>query len=94
MNNLSEANEQIELNKILQSLLQVNGSLKRLNIETDEVYVVLPKLDWKYIVKVIQQNKQGKVYKFFSMGEKDTYFKLGNIKVVCGGTQQVERGIV
>ena len=85
MNNLSEANEQIELNKILQSLLQVNGSLKRLNIETDEVYVVLPKADWNYIVKVIQQNKQGKVYKFFSMGETDTYFKLGNIKVVCGG---------
>ena len=94
MNNLSEANEQIELNKILQSLLQVNGSLKRLNIETDEMFITLPKLDWKYIVKVIQQNKQGKVYKFFSMGENDTYFKLGNIKVVCGGTQQVERGIV
>ena len=87
-------NESEELNKILQSLLQVNGSLKRLNIETDEVYVVLPKSDWNYIVKVIQQNKQGKVYKFFSMGENDNYFKLGNIKVVCGGTQQVERGIV
>ena len=85
MNNLSEANEQIELNKILQSLLQVNGSLKRLNIETDEMFITLPKLDWKYIVKVIQQNKQGKVYKFFSMGENDAYFKLGNIKVVCGG---------
>ena len=78
-------NESEELNKILQSLLQVNGSLKRLNIETDEVYVVLPKADWNYIVKVIQQNKQGKVYKFFSMGETDTYFKLGNIKAVCGG---------
>ena len=38
MNGVSEANEQVELNKILQSLLQVNGSLKRLNIETDEVY--------------------------------------------------------
>ena len=85
MNNLSEASEQVELNKILQSLLQVNGSLKRLNIETDEMFITLPKLDWKYIVKVIQQNKQGKVYKFFSMGENDTYFKLGNIKVVCGG---------
>ena len=93
MNNLSEANEQIELNKILQSLLQVNGSLKRLNIETDEMFITLPKLDWKYIVKVIQQNKQGKVYKFFSIGENNTYVKLGNIKVVCGGTQQVERGL-
>ena len=85
MNNLSEASEQVELNKILQALLQINGSVRKLNIDADEVYVVLPKLDWKYIVKVIQQNKQGKVYKFFSMGENDTYFKLGNIKVVCGG---------
>ena len=85
MNNLSEANEQIELNKILQALLQINGSVRKLNIDTDEMFITLPKLDWKYIVKVIQQNKQGKVYKFFSMGEKDTYFKLGNIKVVCGG---------
>ena len=85
MNNLSEASEQVELNKILQSLLQVNGSLKRLNIETDEMFITLPKLDWKYIVKVIQQNKQGKVYKFFSMGENDNYFRLGSIKVVCGG---------
>ena len=85
MNNLSEASEQVELNKILQALLQINGSVRKLNIDADEVYVVLPKADWNYIVKVIQQNKQGKVYKFFSMGENDTYFKLGNIKVVCGG---------
>ena len=82
---LGQQQELNELNKILQSLLQINGSLSRLNTETDEMFITLPKLDWKYIVKVIQQNKQGKVYKFFSMGENDTYFKLGNIKVVCGG---------
>ena len=85
MNNLFEANEQVELNKILQALLQINGSVRKLNIDTDEMFIILPKLDWKYIVKVIQQNKKGKVYKFFSMGENDNYFKLGNIKVVCGG---------
>ena len=78
-------NESEDLNKILQSLLTINGSLKKMDIDTDEMFITLPKLDWTYIVKVIQQNKQGKVYKFFSMGEKDTYFKLGNIKVVCGG---------
>ena len=87
-------NESEDLNKILQSLLTINGALKKMDIDTDEMFITLPKLDWKYIVKVIQQNKQGKVYKFFSMGENDNYFKLGNIKVVCGGTQQVERGIV
>lgn len=51
------------------------------------MFITLPKLDWKYLVKVIQQNKQGKVYKFFSKGENDTYFKLGNIKVLCGGRE-------
>ena len=86
-------NESEDLNKILQSLLTINGALKKMDIDTDEMFITLPKLDWKYIVKVIQQNKQGKVYKFFSKGENDTYFKLGNIKVVCGGTQQVERGL-
>lgn len=78
-------NESEELNKILQSLLQINGSLKKMDIDTDEMFITLPKLDWRYIVKVIQQNKQSKVYKFFNMGENGTYFKLGNIKIVCGG---------
>ena len=85
MNNISEANEQIELNKILQSLLQVNGSLKRLNIETDEVYVVLPKADWNYIVSVADQGKGHKFYKFYSKKESDNFFRLGGVKVKCGG---------
>lgn len=27
-----------------------------MDIDTDEMFITLPKLDWKYIVKVIQQN--------------------------------------
>ena len=79
MNNLSEASEQVELNKILQSLLQVNGSLKRLNIETDEVFVVLPKSDWNYIVSVADQGKGHKFYKFYSKKESDNFFRLGGV---------------
>ena len=78
-------NESEELNKILQSLLQVNGSLKRLNIETDEVYVVLPKSDWNYIVSVADQGKGHKFYKFYSKKESDNFFRLGGVKVKCGG---------
>lgn len=70
-----------ELNKILQSLLQINGSLRRLNAETDEVSIVLPKLDWLYIVRVIEQNKTSKVGKFYSKEVGDNFFKLGNIKI-------------
>ena len=42
---LGQQQELNELNKILQSLLQINGSLRRLNTETDEMSIVLPKLD-------------------------------------------------
>ena len=73
-----------EMDSILQSLLQINGSFKRLNVETDEVYVTIPKLDYDYILRVAEQNKTGKFYKFFSYNKDDNFFKLGNIKVKRG----------
>ena len=73
-----------ELDSILQSLLQLNGSFKRMDIETDEIYITIPKLDYAYILRVAEQNKTGKFYKFFSYNENDGYFKLGNIKVKQG----------
>ena len=85
MNNLSEASEQVEFNKILQALLQINGSVRKLNIDADEVYVVLPKADWNYIVSVADQGKGHKFYKFYSKKESDNFFRLGGVKVKCGG---------
>ena len=85
MNNLSEASEQVEFNKILQALLQINGSVRKLNIDADEVYVVLPKADWNYIVSVADQGKGHKFYKFYSKKESDNFFKLGNIKIKHSG---------
>ena len=81
---LGQALEVDEMNKILQSLLQMNGSLMKLDIQTDEVYVTIPKLDYDYILRVAEQNKTGKFYKFFSYNEYDNFFKLGNIKVKQG----------
>ena len=81
---LGQQQECKELDSILQSLLQINGSFKRLNVETDEIYVTIPKLDYAYILRVAEQNKTGKFYKFFSYNENDGYFKLGNIKVKQG----------
>ena len=78
---LGQQHELNELDKILQSLLQINGSLRRLNTETDEMSIVLPKLDWLYIVRIIEQNKTSKVGKFYSRGVDENYFKLGNIKI-------------
>lgn len=73
-----------EMDSILQSLLQINGSFKRMDIQTDEVYVTIPKVDYDYILRVAEQNKTGKFYKFFSYNEDDNFFKLGNIKVKQG----------
>ena len=70
-----------ELDSILKSLLQLNGGFKRMDIETDEVSIVLPKLDWLYIVRIIEQNKTSKVGKFYSKEVGDNFFKLGNIKI-------------
>ena len=81
---LGQQQECKELDSILQSLLQINGSFKRLNIETDEIYITIPKLDYAYILRVAEQNKTGKFYKFFYYNEGDGYFKLGNIKVKQG----------
>ena len=85
MNNISEANEQIELNKILQALLQINGSVRKLNIDADEVYVVLPKSDWNYIVSGADQGKGHKFYKFYSKKESDNFFRLGGVKIKHSG---------
>lgn len=81
---LGQQQECKELDKILQSLLQINGSFKRMDIETDEIYITIPKLDYAYILRVAEQNKTGKFYKFFSYNENDDFFKLGNIKVKQG----------
>ena len=78
---LGQSLEVDEMNKILQSLLQINGSFMKLNIETDEIYITIPKLDYAYILRVAEQNKTGKFYKFFSHNKEDNFFKLGNIKV-------------
>ena len=81
---LGQQQECKELDSILQSLLQLNGSFRKLDIQTDEIYITIPKLDYAYILRVAEQNKTGKFYKFFSYNENDGYFKLGNIKVKQG----------
>ena len=53
----------------------------KLDIQTDEIYITLPKMDYTYILRVAEQNKTGKFYKFFSHNKEDNFFKLGNIKV-------------
>lgn len=57
---LGQQQECKELDSILKSLLQLNGSFKRMDVQTDEVYITIPKLDYAYILRVAEQNKTGK----------------------------------
>lgn len=81
---LGQQQECKELESILQSLLQLNGSFKRMDVETDEIYITIPKMEYNYILRVAKQNSASRFYKFFSYNENDRYFKLGNIKVKQG----------
>lgn len=85
INYLGQHAEQKELDSILQSLLQINGSLRRLDLETEDFYITLPSSDWNYLTRIIEQNKTSKVGKFYSKDSDSKYFKLGNIKIKCGG---------
>lgn len=82
---LGQHAEQKELDSILQSLLQMNGSLRRLDLETEDFYITLPSSDWNYLTRIIEQNKTSKVGKFYSKELGCNYFKLGNIKIKRGG---------
>ena len=39
---LGQQQECKEMDSILQSLLQINGSFRKLDIETDEIYITIP----------------------------------------------------
>ena len=69
-----------ELNNLLESLLTINGCLRRLGCETQDVYLTLPRNDLHYIMRVAEQNPNGKFFKFYKRSGKDE-FMLGSIKV-------------
>ena len=69
-----------ELNNLLESLLTINGCLRRLDCETQDVYLTLPRNDLHYIMRVAEQNPNGKFFKFYKRKGEDE-FMLGSIKV-------------
>ena len=78
-------NEEQEVQKLLQALLQMSGSLGRLDIPVETFKVVLDKRDWEYLIRVIEQNKTANFYKFYKREVNENFFKLGNVKIKCGG---------
>lgn len=78
-------NEEQEVQKLLQALLQMSGSLGRLDIPVETFKVVLDKRDWEYLIRVIEQNKTANFYKFYKREVNENFFKLGNVKIKCEG---------
>ena len=85
VNYSGQSQESQEVQKVLQALLQISGSLGRLDIPVEMFKLVLDKQDWEYLIRVIEQNKTANFYKFYKREVNDNFFKLGNVKIKCEG---------
>ena len=74
-NKLSEE----EIVKLKNTLLQLNGALLRLGINTEEVVIILPRHDFSYFKNVLESGNAG-LAKFYIHVDEDT-FKLSGITI-------------
>ena len=71
--------EILEFDKLKSALLQINGSLLRLGISTEEVIIILPRPDFSYFKNVLESGN-GSLAKFYIPVDDDS-FKLSGITV-------------
>lgn len=77
--------EEQQVQKLLQSLLQMSGGLGQLDIPVESYKLILNKNDWEYLVRVVEQHKTANFYKFYKREVNCNFFKLGNVKIEhCG----------
>ena len=71
--------EILEFDKLKSAILQINGSLLRLGINTNEVVIILPRPDFSYFKNVLESGNAG-LAKFYIPVDDDT-FKLSGITI-------------
>ena len=71
--------EILEFDKLKSALLQINGSLLRLGINTNEVVIILPRHDFSYFKNVLESGNAG-LAKFYIPVDVDS-FKLSGITI-------------
>ena len=71
--------EILEFDKLKSALLQINGSLLRLGINTNEVVIILPRHDFSYFKNVLESGNAG-LAKFYIHIDDDS-FKLSGITI-------------
>ena len=74
-NKLSEE----EIVKLKNTLLQLNGALLRLGVNTEEVVIILPRHDFSYFKNVLESGN-GNLTKFYIPIDVDS-FKLSGITI-------------
>ena len=74
-----DVQEIIALNDLRKALLQINGSLLRLGINTEEVVIILPRHDFSYFKNVLESGN-GSLAKFYIRVDDDS-FKLSGITI-------------
>ena len=74
-NKLSEE----EIFKLKNTILQLNGALLRLGVNTEEVVIILPRHDFIYFKNVLESGNAG-LAKFYIQVDDDS-FKLSGITI-------------
>ena len=74
-----DVQEIIALNDLRKALLQINGSLLRLGINTEDVVIILPRHDFSYFKNVLESGNAG-LAKFYIRVDDDS-FKLSGITI-------------
>ena len=67
------------LHDLQKALLSINGASRRLGINTEEVVIILPRLDFSYFKNVLESGNAG-LAKFYIHIDDDS-FKLSGITI-------------
>ena len=68
-----------EIFKLKNTLLQLNGALLRLGVDTEDVVIILPRHDFSYFKNVLESGNGG-LAKFYIPVDDDS-FKLSGITI-------------
>ena len=74
-----DVQEIVALNDLRKALLQINGSLLRLGVNTEDVVIILPRHDFSYFKNVLESGN-GSLAKFYIPVDDDS-FKLSGITI-------------
>ena len=73
-----------QIQKFFESLLQMDGALRRLDCDTQQSYIAMKSEDFTYITTIIELTNTHNFSKFYKRINQDE-FSLGGFKVKRGG---------